>query len=89
MRLVVDIHKASASFPVLVKQVEAGDKVIATRVGKPVAKLVGYAPSRRAGDLDHTPDGSRSRPASTNCRRDSRRSPSPRPARRAGCRPRR
>ncbi len=45
-RIVVGIHEAKTQFSKLVKQAEAGDEVVVSNFGKPVAKIVGYS---RAG----------------------------------------
>ena len=36
----IDLAEASASFPSIVAQVEAGDEVVLTREGKPIARLI-------------------------------------------------
>ena len=44
--VVVGIHEAKTNFSKLVKRVEAGEEVIVQNFGKPVAKLVPYAPAK-------------------------------------------
>ena len=43
----VDVHEAKTHLSRLLGQVEAGDEVVIARNGKPVARLVSYAPSGR------------------------------------------
>ena len=42
-RIVVGIHEAKTQFSKLVKQAEAGDEIVVSNFGKPVAKIVGYS----------------------------------------------
>lgn len=46
--VVVGIHEAKTNFSKLVKRVESGEEVIVQNFGKPVAKLVPYAPAKTA-----------------------------------------
>jgi prevent-host-death family protein len=43
-KIVVGIHEAKTHFSKLVKQAEAGQEIVVENHGKPVAKIVGYAP---------------------------------------------
>lgn len=52
--VVVGIHEAKTNFSKLVKRVETGEEVIVQNFGRPVAKLVPYAPAgavRKPGRL--------------------------------------
>ena len=42
-KIVVGIHEAKTQFSKLVKQAEAGEEIVVSNFGKPVAKIVGYA----------------------------------------------
>ena len=44
-RRTVGIHEAKTTFSRLVRQVEAGGEVVVENHGRPVARLVGYAPA--------------------------------------------
>ncbi|HWF01323.1 MAG TPA: type II toxin-antitoxin system Phd/YefM family antitoxin [Caulobacteraceae bacterium] len=50
---VVNVHAAKTHFSRLLEAVAAGEEVVIAKAGKPVAKLVGLAPSgkRRLGGL--------------------------------------
>jgi prevent-host-death family protein len=49
----VDVEEARARLSELLRLIAAGEEVVITRVGKPVARLVSVsAPSRRALGLD-------------------------------------
>jgi prevent-host-death family protein len=53
-RIVVGIHEAKTQFSKLVKQAEAGDEIVVSNFGKPVARIVGYSrarPARKPGLL--------------------------------------
>ena len=69
-KIVVGIHEAKTQFSKLVKQAEAGQEIVVSNFGKPVAKIVGYSdggaarkPGLLAGALtikpgfDETPAG--------------------------------
>lgn len=43
---IIQIHEAKARFSKLVDRARKGGQVVNSRYGKPVAKLVGYAPKR-------------------------------------------
>jgi len=53
--VVVDIREAKAQFSRLVDQAVAGEEVVITKAGKPVARLVAYdqpkLPERKPGSL--------------------------------------
>ena len=51
----VSVHEAKAHLSRLLQQVEAGEEVVITRVGEPVARLVAVGPElpREAGRLRH------------------------------------
>ena len=40
----VDIHTFKLKFSRLLREVEAGEEIVITRCGKPVARLVGFGP---------------------------------------------
>jgi prevent-host-death family protein len=42
-KIVVGIHEAKTQFSKLVKQAEAGQEIVVSNFGKPVAKIVGYS----------------------------------------------
>ncbi len=42
-KVVVGIHEAKTQFSKLVKQAEAGEEIVVSNFGKPVAKIVGYS----------------------------------------------
>lgn len=42
-RIVVGIHEAKTQFSKLVKQAEAGQEIVVSNFGKPVARIVGYS----------------------------------------------
>lgn len=41
--IIVNMHEAKTNLSKLVKQVEAGEEVIVSRAGEPVAKIVAYS----------------------------------------------
>ncbi|MBA2384552.1 MAG: type II toxin-antitoxin system Phd/YefM family antitoxin [Actinobacteria bacterium] len=52
--IVVNMHEAKTNLSKLVRQVEAGEEVIVSRGGEPVAKIVPYTPPavpRRPGRM--------------------------------------
>jgi prevent-host-death family protein len=52
--IVVNMHEAKTNLSKLVRQVEAGEEVIVSRGGEPVAKIVAYTPPavpRRPGRM--------------------------------------
>jgi prevent-host-death family protein len=54
MTVVVGMHQAKTNFSKLVKQAQAGEEIIVENFGKPVAKIVAYAPGtseRKPGAL--------------------------------------
>jgi prevent-host-death family protein len=46
-KIVVGIHEAKTQFSKLVKQAEAGEEIVVSNFGKPVAKIVGYSEGGR------------------------------------------
>jgi prevent-host-death family protein len=46
MTIVVGMHEAKTNFSKLVKQAQAGDEIIVENFGKPVARIVAYAPDK-------------------------------------------
>lgn len=42
--IMVGMHEAKTNFSKLVKQAEAGEEIIVSRGGEPVAKIVAYSP---------------------------------------------
>jgi prevent-host-death family protein len=62
-KIVVGIHEAKTQFSKLVKQAEAGQEIVVSNFGKPVAKIVAYSdggaerkPGLLAGTLTIKPD---------------------------------
>ena len=51
MTIVVGMHQAKTNFSKLVRQAQAGDEIIVENFGRPVAKIVAYAP----GTLERKP----------------------------------
>lgn len=43
----VNVHAAKTQFSKLIERVSKGDEVVIAKSGRPVAKLVAYAPPRR------------------------------------------
>jgi prevent-host-death family protein len=52
-RKAVNVHEAKTHFSKLLERVEAGEEIIIARAGRPVARLMAYAPAgKRALGLD-------------------------------------
>ena len=48
----LNVTEAKAKFSAVVEQAQAGNEVIVTKMGKPVAKVVPYRSSAHSGRLD-------------------------------------